>query len=233
MLVQCSTWRAERKFFSWSLFWCQFCWEWAFLLFCGEKYSGLPPSLPRRWEENWKLTISSKSSQDKQTSQLTPKPKTYPMPCPQGYWCPQAKLQETSSFRQPSPSRQEGSNDWEGESRQENKRLLYFPKRKYIWISIMRGISLKYRKLLNKGSKSQPCSNCQEQYDRWYCCYHHHHLGGTDPVLVHQSQRTQRWDRTWALAGTSFGEVPWGPSPSTGGSSSPLPQMQTETIEKL
>lgn len=154
------------------------------------------------------------------------------MPCPQGYWCPQAKLQETSSFRQPSPSRQEGSSDWEGESRQENKRLLYFPKRKYIWISIMRGISLKYRKLLNKGSKSQPCSNCQEQYDRWYCCYHHHHLGGTDPVLVHQSQRTQRWSRTWALAGTSFGEVPWGPSPSTGGSSSPLPQMQTETIEK-
>lgn len=148
------------------------------------------------------------------------------MPCLQRYWCPQAELQETSSFTQPSPSRQEGSRNWEGESRQENKRLLYFQKRKYIWISIrtLRRISLKYRKLLNKGSKSQPCSNCQEQYDRWYCCccYHHHHLGRDRPSPSASISENS------ALAGTFLGEVPWGPLPSTCGISSPLPQMQRQ-----
>lgn len=97
-------------------------------------------------------------------------PNTYPMPCPQGYWCPRAELQQTSSFSQPSPPGQRALATERERAHRKARDSYTFRKRKHIWISLnnTRRISLKYRRQLDKCSKSHPYSDCQEQYDRWY-----------------------------------------------------------------
>lgn len=105
-------------------------------LFCSEKYSGLPLSLPRRWEENWKLTYSSKSSQDGQTSQLTPKPITCHAHRGTG------ALRLNCSKQTPSDSLSlQGMRALATERERADRKArdsYTFRKRKYIWISIRR-----------------------------------------------------------------------------------------------
>lgn len=63
-------------------------------------------------------------------------PKTYPMPCLQGYWCPQAELQQTSSFSQPSPPGQRTLTTERERAHRKARDSYTFRKRKHIWISL-------------------------------------------------------------------------------------------------
>lgn len=166
MLVQCSTWRSRAKVFFLAPF--------LMPVLLGMSLPAISWSKVLRAATFSTEEVRTKSSQlvqvlPRQANQPT-YPNTYPMPCPQGYWCPRAELQQTSSFSQPSPPGQRALATERERAHRKARDSYTFRKRKHIWISLnnTRRISLKYRRQLDKCSKSHPYSDCQEQYDRWY-----------------------------------------------------------------
>lgn len=115
--------KQSKGFFSWPFFWCPFYWGQTFLLFWGEKHTGLPPSLQRKEEENWKLTSTLESSRDKQTSQL---PQTsHALPDGAAGALRHEESKQAPSRSLPLQSRRDLPTDRRRERREESKRHLY------------------------------------------------------------------------------------------------------------
>lgn len=120
---------AEQKFFSWPLSWCQFCWGWTFLLFCDEKYTGLSSSLPRRWEENWKLTIIVLNPPKLANQPAYPKIQNLSQALPSGVLVPSGRTAANKFLQTAFPFKAGGLQQLRG-TEQESKRLLYFQEEK-------------------------------------------------------------------------------------------------------
>ena len=173
------------------------------------------------------------SPQDKQASQLTPK---RPMLYPQGLLLPSGRTAANRLLRRASPSRQEGSSNWRREREQTGKQETPIP---WGWENTF-GKALEQ----NEGhliKEQEPAAHMRapKHYARWLpgAVWHAAVIWGdraspsapASEALCGYGLLAQHWGGTRAPEGAPSMDAPWGPGvTSTGGSSSPLPHMQSE-----